>query len=54
VALIYDLGLLSSTTSEIASIAEAAGLEPTDIVRERARGGLISRFFVRFTLEGLA
>jgi SAM-dependent methyltransferase len=54
VALIYDLGLLASTTSEIARIAEAAGLEPMDIVRERAPGGLLSRFFVRFMLEGLA
>ena len=53
VALIYDLGLLASTPAEIADIAEGAGLDPTDIVRERARGGLISRFFVRFMFEGL-
>ena len=53
VALIYDLGLLASTTSEIASIAEGAGLEPTDIVRERAGCGLLWRFFVRYRLEGV-
>jgi len=53
VALIYDLGLLASTPPEMANIAEGADLEPSEIVRERARGGLISRFFVRFRLEGV-
>jgi SAM-dependent methyltransferase len=52
VALIYDLGLLAYTPSEMAEIAEAAGLEPGDIVRERARGGLVASFFVRFKIEG--
>jgi SAM-dependent methyltransferase len=54
VALIYDLGLLASTPPEIVAIAEGAGLEPSDIVRERASGRLTSRFFVRFRLDGLA
>ena len=52
VALIYDLGLLAYTPEEMAQIAEAAGLEPGEIVRERARGGLVASFFVRFKLEG--
>jgi SAM-dependent methyltransferase len=52
VALIYDLGLLTFTASEMAVIAIDAGLEPEDIVRERARGGAISSLFVRFRLEG--
>jgi SAM-dependent methyltransferase len=51
-ALIYDLGLLTFTRSEMAKIATEAGLEPGDIVRERARGGLISSLFVRYKLEG--
>jgi SAM-dependent methyltransferase len=54
VALIYDLGLLAFTPSEMAEVAEGAGLEATEIVRERVHGGLVSRFFVRFRLEGLA
>jgi ubiquinone/menaquinone biosynthesis C-methylase UbiE len=53
VALIYDLGLLAYTPSEMAQIAEGAGLEPGHILRERARGGLVASFFVRFKLEGL-
>jgi SAM-dependent methyltransferase len=52
-ALIYDLGLLTFTQSEMAKVATDAGLEPSDIVRERARGGLISSLFVRFKLEGM-
>jgi SAM-dependent methyltransferase len=52
VALIYDLRLLAYTPKEMAEIAEAAGLEPSEIVRERARGGLVASFFVRFKLEG--
>ena len=52
VALTYDLGLLTCTPSEMARIAEDAGLEEEDIVREPARGGLVSRLFVRFRLEG--
>jgi hypothetical protein len=36
----------------MADIAEGAGLEPADIGRERLDGGFISRFFIRFTLEG--
>jgi SAM-dependent methyltransferase len=51
-ALIYDLHLLTFTPSEMAKVAAEAGLEPGDIVRERARGGLISSLFVRFKLEG--
>jgi SAM-dependent methyltransferase len=53
VALIYDLGLLAYTPEEMAEIARAAGLEPADIVRGRARGGIISSFFIRYTLEGV-
>ena len=53
VALIYDLGLLTFTPAEMAEVAEAAGIEPEDIVRERVGGGLITRLFVRFKLEGL-
>ena len=52
IALLYDLSLLAYTPSEMAKIAEAAGLDPGDIVRERARGGLVASFFVRFKLEG--
>jgi SAM-dependent methyltransferase len=52
VALIYDLGLLTYTPSEMATIATDAGLEPVDIVRERVRGGFVSSLFVRFKLEG--
>ena len=51
-AYIYDLGILAYTPQEMAQIAEGAGLEPGEIVRERARGGLVASFFVRFTLEG--
>jgi ubiquinone/menaquinone biosynthesis C-methylase UbiE len=54
VALIYDLGLLTFGPGEMASIAENAGFEPADIARERMGGGLVSRFFVRFRLEGFA
>jgi SAM-dependent methyltransferase len=53
VALIYDLGLLACTPEEMAVIAAEAGLEPADIVRERARGGIVSSFFIRYTLEGV-
>jgi hypothetical protein len=38
----------------MAAIALDAGLEPEDIVRERARGGIVSSFFVRYRIEGLA
>lgn len=51
-AFIYDLALLAYTPAEMAQIAAAAGLEAGDIVRERARGGLVASFFVRFKLEG--
>lgn len=54
VALIYDLGLLAYTPEEMGEVASAAGLEPDDIVRERAPGGLISTFFVRYKMEGMA
>jgi SAM-dependent methyltransferase len=53
VALIYDPKLVTFTDSEMAEIAANAGLEPSDIGRERVRGGLLSRLFVRFRLEGL-
>jgi SAM-dependent methyltransferase len=53
IALLYDLSLLAYTPSEMAEIAQSAGLEPGDIVRERARGGLVASFFVRFKLEGV-
>jgi SAM-dependent methyltransferase len=53
VALIYDLGLLAFTPEEMAAIATESGLEPEDIVRERARGGIVSSFFIRYTLEGV-
>jgi SAM-dependent methyltransferase len=53
VALIYDLGLLAFTPEEMAGIAAEAGLEPADIVRDRARGGIVSSFFIRYTLEGV-
>lgn len=52
VALIYDLRLLTLTPSEMAAVVEGAGLEPDDVVREGARGGLVSRLFVRFRIEG--
>jgi SAM-dependent methyltransferase len=53
VALIYDLGLLAYTPEEMDEVATAAGLESDDIVRERARGGLVSTFFVRYKVEGV-
>jgi SAM-dependent methyltransferase len=53
VALIYDLGLLAFTPEEMAVIATDAGLEPADIVQDRARGGIVSSFFLRYTLEGI-
>lgn len=52
VALIYDLGLLTFGPAEMAAIAENAGFEAADIVREELGGGLITRLFVRFRLEG--
>jgi SAM-dependent methyltransferase len=52
VALIYDLGLIAATPSEMAAIAAGAGLQASDVVRERVRGPLLSMFFVRFKLEG--
>jgi SAM-dependent methyltransferase len=53
VALIYDPKLVTFTGSEMAEIAVSADLEPSDISRESVRGGLLSRLFVRFRLEGL-
>jgi SAM-dependent methyltransferase len=53
VALIYDLGLLAYMPSEMARIAADAGLEPADIESEGVGGGLVTRLFVRFKLEGL-
>jgi len=53
IALIYDLGLLAFEPSEMAKIATAAGLGPSDIGREGLGGGIVTRFFVRFWLEGL-
>ena len=53
VALIYDPRLVTFTDSEMAEIAVNAGLEPSDINREGVRGGLLSRLFVRFRVEGL-
>jgi SAM-dependent methyltransferase len=53
VALIYDLGLLTFTEAEMAVIAVNAGLEPEEIVRERAHGGVIPSLFVRYRVEGL-
>jgi SAM-dependent methyltransferase len=52
VALVYDLRLLSLDEKEMAGAARGAGLEPSNIVRESVGGGLISRFFLRFRLEG--
>ncbi len=54
VALIYDLGLLTFGPADMATIAENAGFQPDDIVRERMGGGLVPRLFVRFRLEGFA
>jgi SAM-dependent methyltransferase len=54
VALVYDLDLLTLGSSQMAEVAREAGLEPGDITRERVGGGLITRLFVRFRLEGLA
>ena len=53
VALIYDPKLVTFTDSEMSEIALNAGLEPAEISREGVRGGLLSRLFVRFRLEGL-
>jgi SAM-dependent methyltransferase len=54
VGLIYDLGLLALTPAEMETIAEQAGLEPGQIVRERAHVGLLSGLFVRYRLEAPA
>jgi ubiquinone/menaquinone biosynthesis C-methylase UbiE len=51
-ALLSDPRLLSLDERELARAAEGAGLGPSDIIREPVGGGLISRFFVRFRLEG--
>jgi SAM-dependent methyltransferase len=51
-ALIYDLGLIAATPSEMAAIAAGAGLQASDVVRERVHGPLLGVFFVRFKLEG--
>jgi SAM-dependent methyltransferase len=53
VALIYDPKLVTFTDSEMAEIALNAGLDPAEIGRDGVRGGLLSRLFVRFRLEGL-
>ena len=54
IALIYDLGILTIEPSEMMKVATAAGLEPNAIGRGRLGGGLVTRLFVRFWLEGLA
>jgi SAM-dependent methyltransferase len=54
VALVYDLDLLTLGSKQMAEVARGAGLEPEDIERERLGGGLVTRLFVRFRLEGLA
>lgn len=51
VALIYDLGLLACTPSEMETILDEAGLEPGQIERERAHVGLLSGLFIKFKLE---
>jgi SAM-dependent methyltransferase len=53
VALIYDVTLLAYLPSEMARIAADAGLEASDIAREGLGGGLVTRLFIRFKLEGL-
>ncbi len=52
IALIYDLRLLTYSSSEMGRIATDAGLEPADITREGLGGGLVTRSFVRYRLEG--
>lgn len=54
VALIYDIGVLSLTPAEMATIARDAGLEPEELQREHVKGSFGARFFVRFRLEGPA
>ena len=55
VALIYDLGLLSLQAVRAGTHrARHAGLEPGELRRERVKGGLGTRLFVRFRLEGPA
>jgi len=50
-ALIYDLGLVSLTPQEMARVTTDAGISADSVVFERVRGGLLSRFFVRFRFD---
>jgi SAM-dependent methyltransferase len=52
VALVYDIGLLSATPTELATFAADAGLGEDELVREPVRGAIGTRLFVRFRLEG--
>lgn len=50
-ALIYDLGLLTLTSREMAGVATRAGLSAELISQERVRGGFPNRLFVRFRFD---
>jgi len=54
VALVYDIGLLGTDSTELAAIAAGAGLGEDELKRERVRGSLGARLLVRFKLEGPA
>jgi SAM-dependent methyltransferase len=50
-ALVYDLGLLTMTTEEMARVAANAGIAPHSITFDRVHGGFLSQFFVRFRFD---
>ena len=50
-ALIYDLGLVTLTSQEMARVVADAGIAPDSVVVERVSGGLLSRLFVRFRFD---
>jgi ubiquinone/menaquinone biosynthesis C-methylase UbiE len=52
VALIYDIGLLSATQSQLATYAADAGLGEDELVSERVKGAIGARLLVRLRLEG--
>jgi ubiquinone/menaquinone biosynthesis C-methylase UbiE len=50
-ALIYDMGLLTLTPQKMARVTADAGIAPASVSFDRVRGGLLSRFFVRFRFD---
>lgn len=50
-AFIYDLGLLTLSSKEMAGVASRAGLPAELISQERVKGGFPNRLFVRFRFD---